>query len=159
MHRWNSVATQVIALIIMIGSAHAFDDSLYPDLKGQWTRATPDTSFDPGKPPGRGQQAPLTAEYQAIFEASLADQKLGGQGNNVRFTCMPSGMPRTMTLAGLSSPFFGIAISTSVSLDTSGSPFALRATSGSSESRARIESRIKLPTRPPGRSRGECSRR
>ena len=40
MHRWNSIATQVIALIIMIGSAHAFEDSLYPDLKGQWTRAT-----------------------------------------------------------------------------------------------------------------------
>ena len=40
MHRWNSITAnsitaQVIALTIMIGSAHAFEDSLYPDLKGQ----------------------------------------------------------------------------------------------------------------------------
>ena len=30
--------------------------------------------------PGRGQGAPLTPEYQAVFEANLADQKAGGQG-------------------------------------------------------------------------------
>ena len=53
MHRWNLITAQVIALTIMIGSAHAFDDSLYPDLKGQWTRATPDTSGPPAvKRPG-----------------------------------------------------------------------------------------------------------
>src|SRR5882672_5410562 len=54
--------------------------------------------WDPSKPIGLPQQPPLTPEYQAVFEASLADQKLGGQGNNVRYTCMPSGMPRTMTV-------------------------------------------------------------
>src|SRR5262249_38043868 len=54
--------------------------------------------WDETKPIGLRQEAPLTPEYQAIFERSLADQKLGGQGNNVRFTCMPSGMPRTMTV-------------------------------------------------------------
>jgi hypothetical protein len=46
---------------------------------------------------GRGQQAPLTAEYQAVFEASLADQAAGGQGGDPRYTCLPSGMPRVMT--------------------------------------------------------------
>src|SRR6266478_5695392 len=30
--------------------------------------------FDHAKPWGLGQQAPLTPEYQAVFEASLADQ-------------------------------------------------------------------------------------
>jgi hypothetical protein len=44
------------------------------------------------------QQAPLTPEYQKIFEDSLKGQEDGSQGNNVRFTCMPSGMPRTMTV-------------------------------------------------------------
>jgi hypothetical protein len=97
MHRWNSIATQVIALIIMIGSAHAFDDSLYPDLKGQWTRATPDTSFDPSKPPGRGQQAPLTPEYQAIFEANLREREAGVPPTWPGRTCLPPGMPATMT--------------------------------------------------------------
>ena len=29
---------------------------------------------------GRAQQAPLTPEYQAIYEADLADQAAGGQG-------------------------------------------------------------------------------
>ena len=41
MHRCISITSQVIALTIMIGSAHSFDGSVYPDLKGQWTRATP----------------------------------------------------------------------------------------------------------------------
>jgi len=97
MHRWNSITLQVIALTIMIGSAHAFDDSLYPDLKGQWTRATPDTSFDPNKPPGRGQQAPLTPEYQAIFEASLREREAGVPPTWPGRTCLPPGMPATMT--------------------------------------------------------------
>ena len=73
MHRWNLITAQVIALTIMIGSAHAFDDSLYPDLKGQWTRATPDTSFDPSKPPARGQQAPLTPEYRRSSRRTCAN--------------------------------------------------------------------------------------
>jgi len=51
---------------------------------------------DPSKPPGRGQQAPLTAEYQAKFEANLADQAAGGQGTSETFVCLPNGMPRMM---------------------------------------------------------------
>src|SRR3954463_4842463 len=97
MHRWNSITAPVIALTIMIGSAHAFDSSLYPDLKGQWTRATPETSFDPGKPPGRGQQAPLTPEYQAIFEANLREREAGVPPTWPGRTCLPPGMPATMT--------------------------------------------------------------
>src|SRR6266705_5747000 len=97
MHRWNLITAQVIALTIMIGSAHAFEDSLYPDLKGQWTRATPDTSFDPGKPPGRGQQAPLTPEYQKIFEANLKELEAGVPGTWPGPSCLPPGMPAQMT--------------------------------------------------------------
>ena len=74
---------------VMIGSgAQAFDDAQYPNLKGQWVRARPPAgvvirgqpAFDPEKYWGRAQQAPLTPEYQAVLEASLADQAAGGQG-------------------------------------------------------------------------------
>jgi hypothetical protein len=36
----------------------------------------------PTLPWGAGQQAPLTPEYRAIFEASLADQAKRGEGNS-----------------------------------------------------------------------------
>ena len=77
------------ALVATMGSAAAFDDAKYPDLKGQWTRAPAPAgirgqpSFDPSKSSGRGQEAPLTPKYQAIFEANLADQASGGFGTCV----------------------------------------------------------------------------
>jgi hypothetical protein len=46
------------------------------------------------KPWGPGQQAPLTPEYQAIFEANLKDQAESGQGTDPTFTCLSPGMPR-----------------------------------------------------------------
>ena len=81
-----------------VGRALAFDQTKYPDWSGQW-RKPPGigNQWDPTKPPGRGQQAPLNAEYQAIFEASLADQAAGGQGADIRITCVSPGMPRMMT--------------------------------------------------------------
>jgi hypothetical protein len=82
--------------------AQAFDDSKYPDLKGQWRRvAVPSghyrgVQYDPHKPAGPGQQAPLTPEYQKIFEANLADQELGGQAGDPTYKCLSPGMPRVM---------------------------------------------------------------
>jgi hypothetical protein len=82
--------------LLSIGSlVQAGDEPKYPDLKGEWMRLG-SGSFDPSKPAGRGQQAPLTAEYQAVLEASLAEQAAGGQGNNPMGECIPPGMPRTM---------------------------------------------------------------
>jgi hypothetical protein len=78
------------------GGACAQDLSKYPDWSGQWLRIG-GVQWDPSKPLGAAQKPPLTAEYQAIFDASLADQSHGGQGNNARFTCIPHGMPRAMT--------------------------------------------------------------
>src|SRR5438128_1525420 len=91
------------ALLTTLTAAQAFDDAKYPNWKGQWTRArvpgaVGQAPFDPGKPVGRGQQAPLTPEYQAIFEASLADQAAGGQGNWQGGKCLPVGMPGVMNL-------------------------------------------------------------
>jgi hypothetical protein len=74
--------------------ARAFDDTKYPDLRGQWRSVGGPMRFDTTKPWGPGQQAPLTAEYQAIFDANLADQAAGGQGTTPTFTCISPGMPR-----------------------------------------------------------------
>ena len=84
-----ALAALAASLFLIDGAltgALAFDDNLYPNLKGQWIRARPPAGvtgqgpFDPDKSWGRAQQAPLTPEYQKIFEASLADQAEGGPG-------------------------------------------------------------------------------
>jgi hypothetical protein len=90
-------AVTLAAAILAAGAgARAFDETRYPDLKGQWVRfEVGPVKFDPGKP--RLQQAaPLTPEYQAIFQANLADQDAGGQGIDPTYTCIAPGMPRQM---------------------------------------------------------------
>jgi hypothetical protein len=79
------------ALCMIIGGAQAFDESKYPDLKGQWQRT--------GAPRwASAREAPLTEEYRAIFEANLKDQAAGGQGTDPTFTCLAPGMPRVMNV-------------------------------------------------------------
>src|SRR6266849_36605 len=96
----------VMALTASFGltltDALAFDESKYPDWKGAWRRvAVPGVvgqpSYDPTKRGGHAQEAPLTPEYQAIFEANLKDQAAGGQGTDPTYTCLSPGMPRVMT--------------------------------------------------------------
>src|SRR5215212_8381161 len=94
----------VVALGMSVADGHAFDGAKYPDLKGQWRTVRfagvgGQAAFDPTRPWGLGQQAPLTAEYQALLEASIADQARGGQGNRQSGArCMPPGMPATMNV-------------------------------------------------------------
>ena len=86
-------------LVASFTGAQAFDETKYPDLKGKWERAEGNGGagrFDPTKPPGRLQEAPLTAEYQALYEANLADKEAGGQGSDPTYRCLPPGMPRIM---------------------------------------------------------------
>jgi hypothetical protein len=71
---------------------------LYPDFESQWGNASNSNGWDPTKPAGLAQQPPLTAEYQAAFEASLKDQAAGGRGGNYRSACVLDGMPRIMGL-------------------------------------------------------------
>ena len=69
-----TAVTLASALCLTIAGARAWDDTKYVDLKDQWVRGDGGMGrYDPTKPPGRGQQAPLTPEYRAIHEASLAD--------------------------------------------------------------------------------------
>jgi hypothetical protein len=112
-HRSLCIAAAVsAALWAPCAGAQTFDYGKYPDLRGQWVRYGPSgadftgplvrlgpsgtfrTRFDPYKPPARGQEPPFTPEYQAIFEANLADQAAGGQGTAQTFTCVSPGMPR-----------------------------------------------------------------
>jgi hypothetical protein len=93
------------AMGLTIAGVAAFDEAKYPDWKGQWsrlttlrTRASPNPSFDPNKFQGLAQEAPLTPEYQAILEASLADQAAGGAGLDRDYVCFAAGMPRMMNV-------------------------------------------------------------
>src|SRR5262245_65991588 len=89
----------VVTLLAVTTGAQALDDSKFPDWRGQWRRPQGvGIQWDPGKPLGLAQQPPLTPEYQKIFEASMAGQRSGGQGNDPTFTCIPPGMPRAMTV-------------------------------------------------------------
>ena len=95
------VSLVAAAFCLPITAADAFDDALYPDLNGQWTRALVPGEvglppFDPTKPPGLGQQAPLTAEYQAKFEASLAEHAASGIVDVATINCLAPGMPMMM---------------------------------------------------------------
>jgi hypothetical protein len=88
-------------LCVTLGCAFAFDDAKYPDLGGQWIGVRPggggsQPSFDPVKRWGTTQDAPLTPEYTAMFEANLVDQRAGGQGTNATSTCLAPGMPMVM---------------------------------------------------------------
>jgi hypothetical protein len=102
--------------MMIVSAAKAADGAKYPDWQGAWERWFPanavldsgngiytaggQPSFDQTRPWGRGQEAPLTPEYQKIFEESIADQAKGGEGNffDHAVRCMPGGMP-LMTIA------------------------------------------------------------
>ena len=99
-----SFATVALALVFWMSPSNGqvFDFGKYPDFKGQWRRApvpgaVGQPPHDPSKPPGRGQGAPLTPEYQAIFEANLREQAAGGHGLDTTHVCTPNGMPRAMS--------------------------------------------------------------
>jgi hypothetical protein len=91
-----------VALLTSIGGAVANDGAKYPNLKGQWdrfvVRGLPgQPSHDQTKGWGNYQQAPLTPEYQAIFEQNLKDQEVGGLGlGSDHARCVAAGMPYMM---------------------------------------------------------------
>ena len=87
----------VVLLALAMAAAHAQELSKFPDWSGQWRKpAGVGNQWDLSKPPGRAQQAPLTPEYQAIYEARLADRAAGGLGGDPTGQCIPHGLPRMM---------------------------------------------------------------
>jgi hypothetical protein len=101
MHHRTSIAAAIVAAALSLTAAAAQDGPRYPDWSGQWRKA-PDGGpprYDPSKPDGAGQQAPLKEEYRRIHEASMADQARGGQGLYVMsLKCIPMGMPFQMSI-------------------------------------------------------------
>src|SRR3984893_9175773 len=91
----SSIATVALAtaMLMTIAAAQAFDETKYPDLKGQWDRAAGSGGWDT-------KTAPLTPEYRAIFEANVKDQHEGGQGTDPTYICLAPGMPRVMNAYG-----------------------------------------------------------
>jgi hypothetical protein len=69
MVRQGTLRALAIAFVMMVGSAAIADEPKYPNWKGQWITINPRLGgqvikFDPTKPWGPAQQAPLTPEYQ-----------------------------------------------------------------------------------------------
>jgi hypothetical protein len=95
-------AIALASLWVSAAGAQIVDFSKYPNLKGQWSRfVVPglpgQPSFDQTKGWGFSQEAPLTPEYKAILEASIADQVNGGLGNTIGHAqCSAAGMPFMM---------------------------------------------------------------
>jgi hypothetical protein len=101
MPRRKLIIAMAAALPIMLASAAA-TEMQYPDWDSQWRNPTSGRGgnpWDTTKPMGLGQQAPLTAEYQAIFEESVKQQMKGGQGNSRGSTCILPGMPKVMNFS------------------------------------------------------------
>jgi hypothetical protein len=95
-HRGSIAALVVTAALLVALKAQAHDESKYPDMIAQWVRAHPRSQWDPSKPRGLQQQAPLTPEYQTIFEKNLKELHSGNLGVDPQVYCYPSGMPRMM---------------------------------------------------------------
>jgi hypothetical protein len=92
-------ARLLVAAMLALGAAAPAAAESYPAFEGQWRNTAAGDAWDPGKPAGLAQGAPLTPEYQALFEASLRDQAAGGHGNDRHDACVLDGMPRMMNLA------------------------------------------------------------
>jgi hypothetical protein len=94
MLREGSIAALALAAALPLtwSAAQAFDDSKYPDLTGQWVRV--------GNPNWvqAGQKAPLTPEYQKVYDANRADLAAGGVGDVPSTFCIPQGMPMMMNM-------------------------------------------------------------
>ncbi len=67
------------------------------DLTGIWINQG-GIGWVPGVAPGRGQNPPLNAEYQKVFDEHLANAAAGRPTGDPTANCLPPGMPRVMTM-------------------------------------------------------------
>jgi len=91
-----------LLLALPLLNASALAAQQYPDIQAQWRNPTANQGgnpWDPTKKMGLAQEAPLTPEYQAIFEASIKAQEAGTQGNSPGSTCRLAGMPKMMNFS------------------------------------------------------------
>ena len=99
----RSIAAMALLAAMTVASMPASgNDMKYPAWDSQWRNPTANRGgnpWDPDKPMGRGQDAPLTPEYQAISEAGLKSLENGGQGNSRGTRCELPGMPKVMNFS------------------------------------------------------------
>jgi hypothetical protein len=69
--------------------AQVIDMSKYPAFAGGWGRGEMYQW-------ARGERPPLTPQYQAVYQANLAERATGGQSFDTMYRCFPPGMPRQM---------------------------------------------------------------
>lgn len=67
------------------------------DFTGLWENRG-GIGWQQGVPPGKGQNAPLTPEYQKIFDMHQANAAIGKPTGDPTAACLPQGMPRIMTM-------------------------------------------------------------
>jgi hypothetical protein len=92
----HSLRFAALAFGFWATAAAAHDQSKYPDMYGQWMRAHQRSQWDPSKARGLAQQAPLTPEYQAIFEENLKALRESRHDVDPQLRCIPAGVPRMM---------------------------------------------------------------
>src|SRR5712671_468067 len=95
-HR-SSIGAAVVAAALGVCIGANAQDKKFPDWDGLWGRGSPVGLWDPSKPPGPRQEAPLTPEYQAIYQSNLAKGR-AGTFFDIKGICGPVGMPRVMIL-------------------------------------------------------------
>jgi hypothetical protein len=104
MHRGSTGLPALAAALALTTAGAAAGEVEYPDWHGQWDTVQPrfggqSVKYDPSKPFGPAQEAPLTDEYRKVHEESMADQAQGGQGNFLDHAkCIPGGMPSMMSV-------------------------------------------------------------
>jgi hypothetical protein len=101
---FEALALAALLLVTAGGVQAPAEEKKYPNWKGEWASIVPrmpgqQLRFDPSKPYGKGQEAPLTEEYKKIYEDNLAEQALGRQGIFLdHASCLPAGMPTMMSI-------------------------------------------------------------
>src|SRR5262245_62928357 len=93
-----AIGAATLVLGLPLTGALAQDTSKLPsNWEGQWGRMSRVGIWDDSKPAGRGQQAPLTADYQKVLEENLKKQS-EGKDFDPKGNCVPPGMPRMMMI-------------------------------------------------------------
>ena len=67
------------------------------DFTGLWENRG-GIGWQQGIPPGKGQNPPLTPDYQKIFDRHQANAAMGKPTGDPTAGCLPQGMPRIMTM-------------------------------------------------------------
>src|SRR6185312_7254578 len=75
MHIRAAIAATALACLPL--AAQAQDMAKFPNWEGQWGRTAQPSKWDSTKPPGLGQQAPLTPKYQQVLVDNLKKREEG----------------------------------------------------------------------------------